>query len=47
MSFAGLVMLMPGVFHAIAGLVALFDKGYYLVGPDGLVVSVGYPAWAG
>jgi hypothetical protein len=29
--FAGVVMLMIGVFHAIAGLVALFDDQFFVV----------------
>jgi hypothetical protein len=29
----------------IEGLVAIFNQGYYLVGPAGLVVSVDYTWW--
>lgn len=43
--FAGTMMLLIGTFHVIQGLVALFDQGYYLVGQNGLVVSVDYTAW--
>ena len=43
--FAGVMMLMIGSFHAIAGLVALFEDDYYLVRPSGLVVNVDYTAW--
>lgn len=43
--FAATVMLMVGMFHAIAGLVALFQKDYYLVNSNGLVVHVNYTAW--
>jgi hypothetical protein len=43
--FAGTMMLLIGTFHVIQGLVALFHQGYYLVGQDGLVVSVDYTAW--
>jgi hypothetical protein len=43
--FGGMMMAILGGFHAIAGLVALFDDGYYLVGSNGLVVSVDYSAW--
>jgi hypothetical protein len=43
--FAGIMMLMLGFFQSIAGLVAIFDDGYYLVGQSGLVVSVDYTAW--
>jgi hypothetical protein len=43
--FAGTMMTLIGSFHVIQGLVALFDTGYYLVGANGLVVSVDYTAW--
>jgi hypothetical protein len=43
--FAGTVMLLIGTFHVIQGLVALFDDGYYVVGSNGLVVSVDYTQW--
>jgi hypothetical protein len=36
---------MIGSFQAISGLVALFNDDYYLVGKNGLVVSVDYTAW--
>jgi hypothetical protein len=43
--FAGIMMIMLGVFQAMAGLVALFNDSYYLVGKSGLVVSADYTAW--
>jgi uncharacterized membrane protein len=43
--FAGIMMILLGSFQAIEGLVAIFDRGYYLVGPEGLVVNVDYTAW--
>lgn len=43
--FGALMMIMLGIFQAITGLVAIFDDGYYLVGPSGLVVNVDYTAW--
>ena len=43
--FGAMMMILLGAFHAIAGLVALFDEGYYLVGANGLVVNVDYNAW--
>jgi hypothetical protein len=43
--FAGVMMMLLGFFQAIEGLVAIFDDGYYLVRPDGLVVNVDYNAW--
>ena len=44
-AFAGTMMIMLGSFHAIAGLVALFQDDYFLVGKSGLVVTVDYTAW--
>jgi hypothetical protein len=44
-AFAGVVMVMLGIFHAIQGLVAIFKDEYYLVGKSGLVVNVDYTAW--
>jgi tetrahydromethanopterin S-methyltransferase subunit F len=44
-AFAGIMMIMLGFFQAIEGLVALFNDGFYLVRPDGLVVNVDYNAW--
>jgi hypothetical protein len=43
--FAGLMLILLGFFQVIQGLVAIFDRGYYLVGPEGLVVNVDYTAW--
>ncbi len=43
--FAGAMMFMLGSFHAIQGLVALFDDEYFLVGKNGLTVSVDFTAW--
>ena len=43
--FAAVMMLMLGMFHAIAGLVALFQDSYYLVGKNDLVVHVNYTTW--
>jgi hypothetical protein len=43
--FAGIMMIMLGAFQVIEGLVALFDQGYYLVAPSGLVLSVDYNTW--
>src|SRR4051794_32176519 len=44
-TFAGVMLIMLGAFHAIQGLVALFNSGFYLVGSNGLVVNVDYNAW--
>jgi hypothetical protein len=43
--FASFMMILLGTFQAIEGLVALFDEGYYLVSPRGLVVNVDYNVW--
>ena len=44
-AFAGVMMLMMGTFHAIQGFVALFQDTYYLIGSEGLIVSVDYTTW--
>ena len=43
--FAGVMMILMGALHAIDGLVGIFKDNYYLVGKNGLVVSVDYTAW--
>ena len=43
--FAGTMMMMLGAFHAIAGLVALFEEDYFLVTQSGLVVSADFTTW--
>ena len=43
--FGAMMMILLGSFQVIAGLMALFDEGYYLVGPNGLVVDVDYTTW--
>ncbi|MGZ4428908.1 MAG: DUF7144 family membrane protein [Nocardioidaceae bacterium] len=43
--FGAMMMILLGAFHGIAGLVALFEKSYYLVGSNGLLVHVNYTAW--
>ena len=43
--FACVVMIMLGLFHIIDGLVAIFEKGYYLVTSSHLVLHVNYAAW--
>jgi hypothetical protein len=44
-AFAGAIMVMLGVLHALQGLVALFKDEYYLVGKSGLTVSIDYTQW--
>ena len=43
--FAAILLVMAGVFQAIAGLVALFNSTYYAVSSSGLAVSASYTAW--
>ncbi|SKC72210.1 DUF7144 family membrane protein [Krasilnikoviella flava] len=43
--FAGTLMIMLGLFHAIQGVVALFNDEYFLVGSSGLTVQLDYTAW--
>ena len=43
--FGAMMMILLGTFQAIAGLVALFDDGYYVVVSDELQVNVDYTAW--
>jgi hypothetical protein len=44
-TFAAVMMILLGCFHAIQGLVALFDDQKFLVADSGLLVSVDYTAW--
>jgi vacuolar-type H+-ATPase subunit I/STV1 len=44
-AFAGVMMLLMGTFHAIQGLVALFQDTYYLVAESGLIVQADYTTW--
>lgn len=44
-AFAGMMMLLLGSFHAIQGLVALFNDDYFLVAQSGLVLPVDYTTW--
>lgn len=43
--FAGVVMIVLGAFEVITGLVALFQKSYYLVTTSHLVVHTSYTTW--
>ena len=43
--FAGLMMLMLGSFHAIQGLVAMFNSSYYVVVANQLLLHINYVAW--
>jgi hypothetical protein len=44
-SFAGIMMILLGAFQLVEGLVALLSPTYYLVGAEGLVLSVSFTAW--
>ncbi|MTD55189.1 DUF7144 family membrane protein [Amycolatopsis pithecellobii] len=44
-AFGGIMLVLLGLFHAIEGLVSVFDHGYYLVSSSGLVVNVDYTVW--
>ncbi|HET7487835.1 MAG TPA: hypothetical protein VFJ85_07895 [Acidimicrobiales bacterium] len=44
-AFASVMMMVVGVFQAIAGFVGLFKDEYYLVASKDLVLSVNYTAW--
>ena len=43
--FGSMMMMMLGAFHMFQGFVALFQDEYYLVGKNGLTISVDYTAW--
>jgi hypothetical protein len=44
-AFAGVMLCVLGILHAIIGLVALFDDDYFAVGESGLMVEVSYNGW--
>jgi hypothetical protein len=44
-SFASFMLILLGCFHAIQGLVALFDDQKFVAVSDDLIVSVDYTAW--
>lgn len=43
--FAGVMLILAGIFQAMAGLVALFDDNYYVVASKHLVVRLDYTGW--
>ena len=43
--FGAAMMVLLGTFHAIAGLVALFNETYFVAPAADLVVSVSYDTW--
>lgn len=44
-AFGAIMMILLGVFHAVEGLVAVFNRSYYFVSQTGLVLSVDYTIW--
>jgi hypothetical protein len=44
-AFAGFMMVLLGTFHALQGLIALFNDEYFLVAQSGLVVAMDFTAW--
>ncbi|MEV4147754.1 hypothetical protein AB0J40_29085 [Amycolatopsis sp. NPDC049691] len=36
--FAGAITVLAGLFNVVEGVVALFDRDYYVIGPSGLLV---------
>ncbi|WP_246128113.1 DUF7144 family membrane protein [Amycolatopsis rhizosphaerae] len=44
-AFAGIMLILLGLFHAVEGLVAVVNPGYYLITASGLVVNVDYVVW--
>ncbi len=43
--FGAMMMIMLGSFQALAGFMALFDEGYYVVSQSGLLVDVDFTVW--
>jgi hypothetical protein len=43
--FGAMMMIMLGSFQALAGFMALFDEGYYVVSRSGLLVDVDFTVW--
>jgi len=44
-TFAGIMMILLGAIQIVEGLVALLRPDYYLVGSEGLVVSLSFTGW--
>ncbi len=45
LSFGAVMLGLLACFHAIAGLTALFNDEFFVVGSNGLVVELDYTAW--
>jgi hypothetical protein len=44
-AFGGVVLVLAGLFHIVAGLIAFFDDTYFVAPSGELVVSADYPLW--
>ena len=44
-AFGGIMLVLAGGFHVLAGFVAIFNDAYWAVASSQLVVSVDYTAW--
>jgi hypothetical protein len=44
-AFASLLMLGVGLMHVVQGLVALFDRSYFVVPSRSVVLDLGYTTW--
>lgn len=44
-AFAGVIMVMLGMFHVIEGIVALAQDEYFKASPSRLVLNINYTAW--
>lgn len=44
-AFAGVLMLLLGVLHAVQGLVALLDQEFFVVRSSDVLLDLGYTAW--
>lgn len=44
-AFAGVIMVMLGMFHVIEGIVALAQDEYFKASPSRLVLNIDYTAW--
>lgn len=44
-AFAGVIMVMLGMFHVIEGIIALAQDEYFKASPSRLVLNIDYTAW--
>src|SRR5262245_49255227 len=43
--FGGVMLMVAGTFHAMAGIVGIFNDSYWLVPSSQLVITVDYTVW--